>query len=200
MPYLFDRIYFRLLHLLVLAGFNFYQRSEDRRILEQVVFPYLMSMKDCSRILFVGCDWYTRGYNKIFRDDKKLWTMDVDCEKRIYGAKRHIIDSFANIQRHFPPASLDLILCNGVFGWGLNDKPETEQAVHGSHICLREGGVFLLGWNDVPENRPFLLSEIESLQLFNPYVFPPLNTACFLTETENRHTFNFYEKRENRIC
>src|SRR5262249_47037652 len=100
-------------HLVMSMGIDLYLRSDDRRVLETIIFPYFADQFDFKKILFVGCGWYTRGYRKFFRD-KNFWTLDIDPAKRRYGAKSHIIDSLANIGRYFRDNELDLIVCNGV--------------------------------------------------------------------------------------
>jgi len=175
-------------------GMDLYKHTEDRRVLEKEIFPYFVSLPHFSKILFVGCAWYTKGYKTIFQNQDYI-TLEIDPVESKYGAKKHIIDSLENINRHFQEGELDLIVCNGVFGWGLNDKPSVEAAFQGCYRSLRPGGIFILGWNDIPERRPFLLAECRSLKLFHPFVFPPLSTAQYLTTTSNRHTYNFFVKK-----
>ena len=62
-----------------------------------------------------------------------------------HGARRHIVDRLENVTRHFGEGALDLIVCNGVFGWGLDDPDGVDEAFRGCHRCLRAGGVFVLG-------------------------------------------------------
>jgi SAM-dependent methyltransferase len=141
----------------------------------------------------VGCGWYTRAYGRLFRH-AIYCTLDVDPAKSRWGAERHVCASLASIRSHFEDGALDLVVCNGVFGWGLNERTEVEAAFRGCHACLRPGGVLLLGWNDVPARRPFPIEQCESLHLFRPYRFAPLDGYCHRTATRNRHTYNFYEK------
>ncbi|MCX7012352.1 MAG: class I SAM-dependent methyltransferase [Candidatus Sumerlaeota bacterium] len=162
-------------------------------MLETIIFPYFIESSEFSHILFVGCRWYTMRYRKAF-EGKDYWTLDIDPRQRRYGARKHIIDSMENLARHFKDNALDLVVCNGVFGWGLNNKADAENALQGCHQCLREGGVLLLGWNDVPQRRPFHPRECRTLALFDPWVFPPLSASEYLTDTRNRHTYDFYVK------
>jgi hypothetical protein len=179
--------------IITLTGFDLYLVQDDRRVLQTIIFPYFADRAEFSKVLFIGTAWYTRGSRRFF-EDGEYWTLEIDPALSKYGSKHHIVDSFANVSDHFPAGEFDLIVCNGVFGSGLNAKPDVESAFQGSHYCLRDGGIFILGWNDIPEKRPFGLEESESLRLFAPYVFPPLNAAGFLTANPNRHTFNFYIK------
>src|SRR6516165_8978951 len=126
MPNLASRFFFRLIReIKSLFGVESYLRNEDRRVLEQVIFPSFLEADRYGDILFVGCHWYTQGYNKRFEERKKnYWTIEIRPAMRKYGAKQHIVDAMQNIGKHFKPDSLDLILCNGVFGWGLDARPD----------------------------------------------------------------------------
>ncbi len=167
---------------------------DDRYILREVIFPYFIPKNEFSRILFVGCKWYTRNYNTQFQQ-KDYWTLDVDQRQRKHGAKQHITDTLENIDQHFAENSLDLIVCNGVFGWGLDEREDVEKAFRKCYQCLRAEGVFILGWNDIAKRRPFPLEECQALNLFDKYKFPPLSTSEYLTKTFNRHKYYFYVKR-----
>lgn len=178
---------------LIAAGMDFYIRNEDRRVLEDTILPAIARSPDYGRILFVGCEWYTRGYRKIF-SKRDYWTMEIDPSKRKYGAGQHIVDSVENIAQHFEPNSLDFIVCNGVIGWGLDEPAAIEHTLDSCWLCLREGGVLLLGCNDVPEHSPVPHSELAALRKFQPYNFPELGVAELKIDTELRHRYNFHSK------
>lgn len=177
----------------VAMGAQFRLRTEDRRVLEQVIFPYFVDDAQFERILFVGCDWYTRSYARIFAD-KQYSTMEPKHSRRWFGAPRHIEDYSQNVTRHFGPAELDVIFLNGVFGYGLDSKDDIERTMAGFRTCLRDGGVLVVGWNDVPGHRPVRFEDIASLQPFRSLEFPPLGCSRYLTDTDNRHIFDFYMK------
>jgi Methyltransferase domain len=120
-------------------------RTDDRRVLEQVIIPYLSAQRNTHRVLFVGCEWYTRHYKKFFAG-KEYWTIDFDPSKSAYGSEgHHIVDSIENIGNYFTENYFDVIVCNGVFGWGLNTKEQTKNAFGGCYKLLRTGGHFVLG-------------------------------------------------------
>jgi hypothetical protein len=170
-----------------------YLKNADRQILETTILPYFATSQEFTKILFVGTAWYTEGYKQIFQT-KNYSTIEIDPSQAKYGSSQHIIDSIAHVHHHFRPNELDLIICNGVFGWGLNAKPEVESTFTECFHCLWPGGVFVLGGNDRPEHRPFPLDELKSLKLFQPWVLPPLATAQYRTTNPNCHTFNFYSR------
>lgn len=183
--------------LLMACGIELYIKTEDRKILEQTIFPYFVQRSDVSEILFVGCHWYTKGYNKLF-EGKNYRTLDVDPKQAKFGAKSHIPGSMEDICQYFKPGELDVIICNGVFGWGLDARENVDKAFLGCYDCLREGGLLVLGWNDVPGHKPFPLEECESLKRFSPFIFPALSTSRYLTEGADRHIYNFYVKTSEK--
>jgi thymidylate kinase len=195
-PNLLARIYFRMARDIKRAlGVESHLKNEDRRVLEQIIFPYFLREDSYDDILFVGCHWYTKGYNGCFEKKKNYWTIEIEPSRKKYGAKQHIVDGLQNLNKHFKPGTLDLILCDGVFGWGLDAKTDVERAFRACCDCLREGGVLVVGWDDIEERRPFLLQECQGLRALKPFFFPPLGAIEYLTDTPYRHTFTFYVKQ-----
>lgn len=167
--------------------------TPDRKFLEETLIPYYAGRSDIEKILFVGTDWFTRHYESLFLE-KEYWTIEPSSWKRQFAGKRHIVDVLQNLGAHFAPGYFDLIICNGVYGWGLDRLEDCEQAFAKCFACLAEGGQFILGWNDLPEFRPVPLEQIQSLRQFAPLRVPFVDTATFLANPDNRHTFNFYIK------
>ncbi|MDF5713112.1 MAG: methyltransferase domain-containing protein [Rhizonema sp. NSF051] len=169
--------------------------NQDRYILEQKIIPYFVDKQEFTKVLFVGCGSYTKHYEKWFRQ-KDYWTIDINPMKKIYGAKKHIVGSLGDLNLYFPENDLDLIICNGVFGWGLNEREEVEKAFTGCYKSLRKGGVLIIGWDDTPERKPFPLLSCEALSQLQPYFFPPLSTSQYvnLEDEAEKHKYNFYIK------
>ena len=182
--------------LMLICGIGPRLKEQDRQVLEGTIFPYLVGQADLQRVLFVGCHWYTWHYNKVFAD-KDYWTLEIDPARKRYGSKQHIIDSVENIADHFAPDSLDAVMLLGVIGWGLDDPEAANHSIQGIHRCLRADGVFINGWDDVPEHRPFPMESLSGIQQFEPWSFPPLGTPRFLCEKQDlRHTFDFYRAKK----
>jgi len=179
----------------VLIFFDIEQRlvTEDRRIFETIVLPSLRDEPSYKHVLFIGSHWYTRWYRAFFNEDT-YWTLDINPQRKRFGARKHIVDSMENIERHFAADSLDLIICNGVFGWGLNEKAAVERAFHACHCCLRQGGLFVLGWHDLPDRRPFPPGETKSLKLFRPAILEPVGAPRIVANDEYRYVCDFFVK------
>jgi len=164
----------------------------DRKILEKNIFPYLIAREDIQNILDVGCHWYTWHYQTVLKS-KNYRTIEIDPARKRYGAKHHIVDSVEHIEAYFEPNTLDLVMLNGVIGWGLNHEETADRVVERIRRCLRPGGLLMIGWDDVPEYRPFDVEAMPSLGGFEPFIMPPLDSARYrCTESGLRHTMNFY--------
>ena len=165
-------------------------KHDDRRILEQVIIPYVLARLDPRTVLEVGRESYETFYNEFFAG-REHWTIDRDAARRPFGAKNHIVDDAANLRRHFPERHFDFVLMNGVFGWGLNRPADIERAFAAVHAILKPSGLFVLGWNDTPDLVPVPLAQIAALRLFTPCFFRPLHGTSFKCSTYE-HTYNFY--------
>lgn len=178
---------------LVAARVPLTYRTPDRAVLEKTILPWLAGQDDLRRVLFVGCDWYTSKYNRVFAR-REYHTMDIDPVKKRYGSKRHVVDSMSGLAAHFPAQSLDLIICNGVYGWGLDDPADIDQAFTAAWTALRPGGTLLLGWNDIHPHNRIPLGEIEALNRFEPATITPLHTHAARIDTPNNHVFSYFRR------
>jgi len=168
--------------------------TEDRRVLEQIVFAHFRNDPRIQTVLFVGCDSYTAHYERRYFAGHNYWTLDPDPTVSRFGAKQHVIARLEDLGRHFSRGFFDLIICNGVYGWGLNSAEDCEAAISQCHACLADAGHLLIGWNDVPGRDPAPLSEVRSLSRFSKQRFPAFGAWQHRTNTPNRHTYCFYQK------
>jgi hypothetical protein len=166
--------------------------TEDRRILEGPIFTYFSERRARSRILFVGCDWYTKHYERHYFRGCEFSTLDPLPHAKKYGARRHVVAPLQDLHRYFPEQYFDVIICNGVYGFGLDDPEDCEAAFSQCYSRLFPRGQFVFGWNDIPERTPVPLSQLHSLSRFERFHFPPLGTWRYLTDTPYRHTYDFY--------
>src|SRR4030042_1340090 len=167
-------------------------KRDDRRVLEEVIIPFVLSRFEPRTILDVGRESYEALYNEFFVG-RELWTIDCDAIRSRFGAPNHITDDVANLQDHFPERNFDFVLMNGVFGWGLHGREGVGRAFAAIHTIPSPRGVFVLGWNDMEDLIPVPLDEVQSLKRFTPYLFEPLNGTAFKCSTF-KHTYNFYAR------
>lgn len=177
----------------ILLGIPVKFHSPARKLLEDTIISHFASHDDLSKVLFVGCDWYTNHYKSFFRNCE-FWTIDPSPKQARYGSKNHIIDFLENLNQHIEDGYFDLIICNGVLGFGLNDKELAEQAFDRCYQCLSAGGVFVIGCDDSPDFLSFSLKDLDSLRRFNSLYFPPLDTDCYSLKPEFEYLFSFYTK------
>ncbi len=168
--------------------------TTDRADLEQKIFPFYASNPSVCDVLFVGCSIYTAHYQQEYFPEVNFVTLDPDPRHARYGSSCHIQAVLEELGEHCPAGAFDLIICNGVFGWGINTHAQCEAAFTQCHRCLMRGGHLVLGWDDVPRRTPVSLDELPSLRRFRKFVFPALGTWRYRTKTPFRHTYDFYRK------
>ncbi len=160
--------------------------------MEQIIIPFVLSRFEPRTVLEVGREAYEAFYDEFFAG-RELWTIDWDAARAPFGAPKHIVDDAVNLRNHFPECYFDLVLMNGVFGWGLNQREAIEKTFAAVHALLAPGGLFVLGWNDTPDLVPVPLDQVQALRQFTPYFFTPLNGTSFKCST-CEHVYSFLVK------
>ena len=166
--------------------------SGDRQYLEAELLPALARRPDVCRVLFVGCARYTRHYEEIF-EHAEYWTIDSVRRRRRWGARRHIADRLERLNRHVPTAFFDLIVCNGVLGWGLDRRSDAEAAFAACDAALRPGGELIVGWNDIRPRNAVRPDGLESLRRFERASMAGGSSQVRI-DGAHRHVFEFYRK------
>jgi SAM-dependent methyltransferase len=132
----------------------------DRVFLEKRIFPALLKL-DLRRALLIGVAYYTWRYPAMFaRRGVETWTIDIDPIKSRWGSHgRHVTGDAMELLRYFPAADLDLVVFNGVLGYGIDDVASAARVFRAVAAVLKPGGLLVLGWNTdkhpgalVPEN------------------------------------------------
>ena len=177
----------------VLTGRGMRDKSPHRLPLQESIFPYFVKDSYCRRVLFVGCSLATLWYNKVFRE-KEYWTLDSDPQEARLGSSHHVIDRLANLTEHFDDDYFNVIFMNGVIGWGLDDPEEAEVSIRACYRCLKPEGKLVIGWNDIPERRPFSIDDLQALKQFERWDFPPFQTWRFLIEKPTTYYYDFWLK------
>ena len=167
--------------------------SQDRIVLEEVILSYFSRESVIKKVLFVGCSAYTYHYKEIF-STQEYWTIDPKRVKRKYGSERHIIDSITNIEKYIAKNYFNMIVMNGVIGFGLNRLGDIEQAIDACYEVLASGGILLVGWNDTARRTPADIRAVQAIGKFCEHRFDPLQACHYRTEGWQHHTFSFYRK------
>jgi SAM-dependent methyltransferase len=126
--------------------------SPDRAILLEKIFPRIVDLlqtKAEPEILWVGCARCTKNYYRILEyRGARCWTIDLDPSVRRWGRRgRHTIGDLLELPAIYPCNHFDIVLCNGVFGFGINVTEAQRAASEAMARCIRPGGWMLLGWN-----------------------------------------------------
>jgi SAM-dependent methyltransferase len=101
------------------------------------------------RILWIGCRRYTKGYGRLLeKRGGECWTVDIEIGHAKWGEKgRHLTGDLLAIDRLVAASSFDSVLCNGVFGFGVDTSSAQMAALRAMATILKPAGRLLLGWN-----------------------------------------------------
>ena len=118
-----------------------------------------------------------------------MTTIEPDPKQAMYGSSQHhIIGYLQELQHYAKPASFDVIILNGVIGWGLNEDKHIEMAVKDMHKALRTSGVIVVGYNE----------GANCCHQFEPYfkrsTLGPLPHSIDLKTSELHHKYMFFER------
>ena len=130
------------------------RRSPDRLLLKHSLLPRVRD--SAKEILWVGCRDYTREYPRLLEaSGARCWTLEIEADQARFGHPiRHVIGDLLKLDSYFKPGQFDAILCNGIFGYGVDSVEAQRHAMLQMAKCLRPGGVLVLGWNDGINSDP----------------------------------------------
>lgn len=166
----------------------------DRRLLDRILEHYA-GTHGFERILFVGCKKYNAKHRALFAD-RAYTTIDPNPEVARFGGSRHIVGRIEDAETHLGHGSVDLVVINGVIGFGLDDPAAMERAFAACHAILRPGGQLVLGINELLGVVD--LATVKELARFAPFAFAALGADRVTVTTpfrERTHTFAFYQRR-----
>lgn len=184
-------------HLAVRMGIEFPFKSPNRIFLETRIFHYINQVYGgqqprCNG-LFIGTDKRSWHYPKIL--DLELHTIDIEKKKALFGNhQHHIVGSATELERYYDPTFFDVIIGNGLIGFGMNAQEQCEQLLAGAALLLKREGIFVLGFNDGQEFVDFKVKMTNNYQLFDEFV-PHQFGLTESTYAFGDHTFVFLKKR-----
>jgi SAM-dependent methyltransferase len=115
-------------------------------------------------ILWIGCRRYTKGYGALLEQNGgECWTTDIELSHAQWGEKgRHFTWDILLIDRLIAAEAFDTVLCNGVFGFGVDMRRRQLAALEAMVRILTPGGRLLLGWNTDRVEDPRTLDFVQS--------------------------------------
>lgn len=173
------------LHLL---GYTEVGRSPDRQYMENSLLPAFARLPS-PRVLDVGTRFFTPRYAKFFRSGSEYWTLDIDPAVAQFGSPgRHVTGSVVTAAEFFKPAYFDVVLLNGVFGWGVDDSVDQRMTLKQLRQIMRSGAVLLIGWNhDLTTEDVIAMARAEGFSYSN--MLGLSNRKKF---SENTHVYDLF--------
>jgi SAM-dependent methyltransferase len=138
------------------------ERNAGRVVLVNELLPAYSRFG--GRILWIGCRRYTKGYGALLeRHGGECWTTDIEITHAKWGeAGRHFTWDVLLIDHLIAGEAFDTVLCNGVFGFGVDTRPMQLAALQAMGRILKPGGRLLLGWNTDRVEDPTTLEFVQS--------------------------------------
>lgn len=171
--------------------------TENRRLLERVVFRAVFVDPRTRAVLFVGCAGYTAWYPAMFRlrPGLRFATVDPDPSAAIYGSPGdHRVERFQSLLGE--PGEhdrYDVVFLNGVFGYGVDVEADQRLALDTAHAVLRRGGRMVIGFGET-EIDPSRTLELVDATRFVAAQVPGLEVARPATAGRSEPSFACYVK------
>jgi SAM-dependent methyltransferase len=171
-------------------------RTRARRTLEYELLAALHREVRPRRVLWIGVGRFTTYYPCLF-PGARLSTIDRDPEVARWGAPHdHRVGSATRLPHFWPAATFDAVLCNGVYGWGLDTEAELRLLLDGIRVVLRPRGFLLFGWNPTGKTDPVDLDARRSV-LFKDFVPARLSGRDRVSvRSEVDHLYEFFHTRD----
>lgn len=164
--------------------------SPDRLVLLERIFPAVATRG--GTLLWVGCRRYTQTYPALFESNGlTCWTLEIDPDAARFGhPTRHVTGSLLDAERLLPRRNFDAILCNGVFGFGIDDPALQQQALGVMANMLAPGAWLMLGWNTDRVQDPIKLAQ--SVAALRPASYGDLPQRIAVDDVT--HVYDFFRK------
>ena len=115
--------------------------------------------------------------------------MDIDPASARWGIRgSHVTGDILEVTESFPADFFDLIILNGVFGFGVDRTDQIDRCLTRVSLVLSTGGFLIIGWNTDKTIDPMRL---DSLAGFHYSEALPFQRQCFQAST---HVYDFLSK------
>ncbi len=172
------------------------ETTPSQSLLATAILPFYQDSDSHHRLLFVGCDQHTAGYERLFAK-KTVRTLDADADRALLGAARPQVAPTRNMVFLLPQESIDVIVCNGRRALG-ESREDMEAACEAALRTLRPGGHLVIVLSEDVSAKSLGLDDIAELKNFEPLDVPPLKTAEPAVARTARRLCRFYQKPSDR--
>ena len=174
-PYALKRAVFRASPALARSlGFDFRLRVPSRMFMEREVFDYVNQQfrrgttAPAARCLFIGLDKHNWHYDRLL--DPDFYSIDLNPRNAAYGQpNRHVVGSATELSSYYRPNSFDVVIANGLIGFGLDTEEAFNQLMFECHRVLASDGMLVLGYNDKPDRLNFNIEQATGYQVFKTF-------------------------------
>ncbi|RYZ62731.1 MAG: class I SAM-dependent methyltransferase [Proteobacteria bacterium] len=130
----------------------------DRRYMEDAILPAIVAVQP-KRLVDVGIEYYTAHYGNFFDESVDRWTLDTNPDVVQFGKPgRHIVGNVLELRKYFEPHSVDVVMMNGPFGYGIDRVDEQIGTLEAALDVMRPGGWLLIGWDRTDTGEPIIVS------------------------------------------
>lgn len=192
LPYRLERFLHRKIFPVDKEFFN----KPDRIWMERVLLP-VISNGGFSKVLFVGCAPYTWHYELFFnKPHTQYLTADMGGPRaRRWGARKHFVCRIQDIGKHIEKDCIDILLLNGIFGYGVDTVDDMNETLKSSYEILKKPeGILVIGWDVGVTDDPLGLDALKTLYQHGPV----LGLPCRTTFEQSRHVYDFFQPTINK--
>ncbi len=186
-------------YIKILIGLPAPLKSPDRSFLENKVFSYLNSISNFKgNLLFAGVASYTKHYYAKLK--YQTYTIDWERSQARYGnGPNHVVGSVTELNKFWPDGYFDVIVANGLIGYGINSSELISSMLENMHDALRENGLLIIGYNDNHHHLQRSLTDFEDILCFTRFTpnIDGVDRFEYLANKCNDHKFVFLKKCKN---
>ncbi len=159
----------------------------DRVILTGTILPAFAGF---SRVLWIGCQAYTPPYYAVLESGGgACWTLDLDPASVTWGREgRHVTGDLTQADKLFEAGFFDAVICNGIFGWGVDTLEQRQAALIAMAAILKPDGILMMGWNNHKTDDPVPLAA----PVFAPCALP--GVPAHITVGKSTHRYDTLRK------
>lgn len=162
----------------------------DRCWLEEVIFHQIRREYAPRKLLFIGVEEYTSWYHRLFVPSV-FESIDADERKSRFGSPwRHVTASCADLLSHWEREYFDVVVFNGVYGWGVDDRETLERALAQIRSVLKKGGLLVFGFNRTIDPLGILGQDRMYFDAYEPVALGGMRMVVF--EHWEEHTFLYF--------